>query len=72
MTLPYGHVFRLANGLHARVLLDDPAYETVLVSIYISGWGDPIRWIPREQVPDSTAASLPEPPRQRPALELGA
>jgi len=46
--LPYGHIFRLPNGLHARVLLDDPAYDTVLVSVYISGWGDPIRRIPRQ------------------------
>jgi len=54
--LPYGHVFRLPNGLHVKVLLDDPAYDTVLVSVYISGWGDPIRSIRRSLVPDSLAA----------------
>lgn len=59
MTLPYGHVFQLPSGLYARVLLDDPAYETVLVTVIISGWGDPIRQIPRESVPDATA-TVPE------------
>ena len=59
MSLPYGYVFALPNGLHARVLLDDPAYETVLVTVIISGWGDPIRQIPRESVPDATA-TVPE------------
>ena len=58
--LPYGHVFRLPNGLHARVLLDDPAHDTVLVSVYISGWGDPIRSLPRASVP-ATVAGAPVP-----------
>ena len=60
MSLPYGYVFALPNGLYARVLLDDPAYETVLVTVIISGWGDPIRQISREFVPGAVTATVPE------------
>ena len=60
MTLPYGYVFRLLNELHAKVLLDDPLLDYVLVTVIISGWGDPIRPIPRALMPDNSTTGQPE------------
>ena len=50
--LPFGHIVKLWNGLHARVLVDDPERPAILATIIISGWGDPIRWVAREKVVD--------------------
>ena len=50
--LPFGHIVKLWNGLHARVLVDDPERPAILATIIISGWGDPIRWLAREKVID--------------------
>ena len=50
--LPFGHTVKLRNGLHARVLLDEPERPAILATIIISGWGDPIRWVAREKIVD--------------------
>ena len=49
-TYAYGQIVKLDNQLTARVLLDEPGRPTVLCIIVISGWGDPIREIPRERI----------------------
>jgi len=48
--LPFGHIVKLWNGLHARVLLDEPERPAILATIIVSGWGDPIRWVAREEI----------------------
>jgi len=48
--LSFGHIVKLRNGLHARVLLDEPERSAILATIIVSGWGDPIRWVAREKV----------------------
>jgi len=50
--LPFGHIVKLRNGLTARILLDEPKRPAILATIIVSGWGDPIRWIAREEIVD--------------------
>ena len=47
---PEGQIVKLDNQLTARVLLDEPGRRTVLCTIVISGWGDPIREVARSRI----------------------
>ena len=45
----YGDIVKLANGLTAKVLTDH-GDEYLFVLIHISGWGDPLHYVPRTTV----------------------